>query len=912
MSASILAFPEPEWRLPNPRDPQFGSPPLPAWVRRFRQHQWAAVQEIVAAFEEGYRFVFVDAPTGSGKSLLGELARRLAGPRALYMCNTKSLQNQFVSEDKGFSYAALLKGRSNYPTRDFPQKFDAAAEWARITAADCTKTSGTACDRCEPSDDSVLEDALHCDFCLPTGEPVLTMRGMLPVEEVQEGDMVVGHDGSLHSVTATMARRHVGTIYHITSSGSPTTRMTSDHPVWASTTWDETPNWVKAADLRPGHILWSPIPSPLATYAIPDALKKLLGWYLAEGHVSEDRSVFFSLHIAETEYREEIVQLLDALGYPSVVDMKPAVNTAIVRVHNSVLAHQLKRLGGAGAHNKRIPGWLFYEGGSLRETLLAAWKGDGSTITPDTTHARYDTVSRELAHQMQALLLREGILSTWRTRPARPGHRESYMISVSGTELPKLAALLGIYAPGARNPRQTAGRIVEGRVGYPIETIAMSGHGGTVHNFAVANVESYMLPGHVMVHNCHPWQECPYERAKGRALGAQLSVINTSYFLSEANYVGRFSGWPLAIIDECDALESEVMGFAELSISERLRTKLNLDMPEKKTVAAAWDEWITNHAIPRVTAKWHQARKKKDVRGLREWRTIDRLLTQLKKLEGSVANGNWVYDGYKSGGIIFRPVRVDAIAPDLLWRHAQKFLLMSGTIISPDEMVESLGIPADQWTTVTVASTFPPENRPIIPIAIANMVYKEKETAWPLMARAVAAILDNHPDDNILVHTVSYPLTQYLVEKLNSPRVVTYTKSSERDDALATYLATPGAVLLAPSFDRGIDLAGDACRVVVVCKVPFLDLSNKQVAARLHTRGGDLWYAVQSIRTLVQMTGRGVRSADDTCTTYILDAQFLRNVWKRYRKLLPKWWTDALQLQNPPRWLTAIAAEGSR
>jgi len=93
--------------------------------------------------------------------------------------------------------------------------------------------------------------------------------------------------------------------------------------------------------------------------------------------------------------------------------------------------------------------------------------------------------------------------------------------------------------------------------------------------------------------------------------------------------------------------------------------------------------------------------------------------------------------------------------------------------------------------------------------------------------------------------------------------VFRYGNSGEKDQALQRYLATEGAVLIAPSMDRGVDLPGDACRVQVVAKVPFPNLGDKQVNKRLYTRGGQEWYAVQAVRSLVQMTGRGVRSPED-------------------------------------------------
>ena len=82
-------------------------------------------------------------------------------------------------------------------------------------------------------------------------------------------------------------------------------------------------------------------------------------------------------------------------------------------------------------------------------------------------------------------------------------------------------------------------------------------------------------------------------------------------------------------------------------------------------------------------------------------------------------------------------------------------------------------------------------------------------------------------------------------------------------------------------------------------------MGDKQVAARAHSRGGDLWYAVETIATLMQMTGRGVRSEDDYCVTYVLDEALSArpssnpSLWGKIKKLAPQWWIDGFVFNYP-------------
>ncbi len=101
-------------------------------------------------------------------------------------------------------------------------------------------------------------------------------------------------------------------------------------------------------------------------------------------------------------------------------------------------------------------------------------------------------------------------------------------------------------------------------------------------------------------------------------------------------------------------------------------------------------------------------------------------------------------------------------------------------------------------------------------------------------------------------------------------------------------------VLISPSMDRGVDLPEDLCRFVVLLKVPYPYLGDIQISRRLYSaKDGPLWYAIQTIRTIVQATGRGVRSEDDYCISYILDEQFGR-LYREYTGMFPRWWRDAL------------------
>ena len=82
---------------------------------------------------------------------------------------------------------------------------------------------------------------------------------------------------------------------------------------------------------------------------------------------------------------------------------------------------------------------------------------------------------------------------------------------------------------------------------------------------------------------------------------------------------------------------------------------------------------------------------------------------------------NWVYQG-SDADIRFKPVRVDGLAEGLLWRHGRRHLLMSGTVISPQNLAETLGI--ESYAYVEMPSTFAAVRRPVIVRPVADMSRK--------------------------------------------------------------------------------------------------------------------------------------------------------------------------------------------
>lgn len=406
---------------------------------------------------------------------------------------------------------------------------------------------------------------------------------------------------------------------------------------------------------------------------------------------------------------------------------------------------------------------------------------------------------------------------------------------------------------------------------------------------------------------------CPYQYAKGQAMSAGLAVLNTAMFLACANYAGGFmSDNGLVIADECDLIEDALIGFVEYEVPEWAMEYAEVVPPIKgarKPTLLAWLRGLYEE-LSYVHTKFKSELTAKRERALDTLiDDTDRIITVVARdVEGGETDedaGHWFRD-YETRTFKMRPVTVAQYGMPKLFAHGQKWLLMSGTVISADELIESLGWAKD-YRVVTVPNTFPAENRPIHLAPVADMTRRKGEAEWAKLVYAIEQIAaaDMH-QGRILVHTVSYRLAEYLWRECDfgGARTSIWHKDARaKHDAMRRYLAAPNAVLFSPSMMRGVDLAGDACRTQIIAKCPFPSLGDKQVSLRLHLPGGQLWYVVKTVRDIVQMTGRGVRSEIDWCDTYILDQQFTCNVWAKWKALFLPSFIEVVRGNQDIRWL---------
>lgn len=254
------------------------------------------------------------------------------------------------------------------------------------------------------------------------------------IQDVAVGDFVLTHLGRPRKVLATQRYPYKGKIYSIKPEAGATIFCTEEHPFFAVThaqsrkitrgnvRWrDElvgSPDWVAASDLD-RHSLVEPV---LAGVLTPDYATRefcrLLGYYLAEGTIlnnkaGEPSGVSFSTHVSDAIH-QEVTELCAAVGTnnpPTWYASSSSEFGTAVTVFDPWLAKMCLALAGKGSKTKRLAESVMHWHPDLQAEFLSAYmNGDGCYAGHGALNI--STSNRDLAFQVQTMLPRLGVASS--------------------------------------------------------------------------------------------------------------------------------------------------------------------------------------------------------------------------------------------------------------------------------------------------------------------------------------------------------------------------------------------------------------------------------------------------------------------------------------------------------------------
>jgi helicase len=425
-------------------------------------------------------------------------------------------------------------------------------------------------------------------LCLPAGEEIFGNPAPIAIEKLSSGDRVLTHANVFKSVVAPTSRWYEGPLVKVKPWFQLPMRMTPEHKVLRVTrkrhslhtrstnrhwwTYSES-EWTAAKNLKQGDLVLYPRikeehniqhidlpePGPLANQhgvvgkhwsrlkidrlELTSQTLEMIGLYLAEGCTGKQGQVMFALNTKETELTSMVSDWFKTIGLrPHTADSDR--HRRVIRACSKQLATSLRAMCGQRAALKRIPQQLMYlPNNRLAHLVRGMWRGDGYIIKSRARTARYSTVSRGLAKQLFAVLVKLGYMPTI-TMSMRTGiasgrgisitHQHNlYSVSLSGKQLTRFLMNVLRTKPDrfAGNREFNRGYLDSNYFYMPIRRIEQEPYRGTVHNLEVKDHSSYV--GSFAVHN-----------SAGVNLPARAVVIS-SYERYEAGY-GRY---PISVLE---------------------------------------------------------------------------------------------------------------------------------------------------------------------------------------------------------------------------------------------------------------------------------------------------------------------------------------------------------------------------
>lgn len=490
-----------------------------------------------------------------------------------------------------------------------------------------------------PDDDRALGFSVRgcnrkCEFCLTPENLVLTGDGPKSISTIIPGELVLTHKGRYRKVVNTIHRQYDGPILRLQSGALADlfpTRVTPEHPIWSRRVSYRSGGqrltefrWLLPSQIRPWHPHRSKdsVPFPRTKteetpegyrpFVLSEDLMRIVGWYLAEGHVQHSskrgyhRTTFSLGHSdLEMQYAREIQWAGLGIGIKvKVRRLKTGIRATVDEVE---FARWLVKEFGTGASVKRLPLWVRLLPPTYLRPLVEAWaKGDGHFLLKKGTPTwKITTVSPDLVIGLREVVLKLGLSCTINK------HQTSDVIQ--GRKVNVKPAYTAIFH--ARNNGTKRSIVADQDYYYykgrpPIaEPVRYS---GLVFNLEVEDDNSYCTPGFAL-HNCVvPQKEGKIDAGSYRPLRSWVPDDRRKVLLLDNNIAqSPFHDQVFVEAKEAGLKLSVTQGYDARHVTEERAAFLADHMPwalkfGQRMLYTAWDymgvEGSVRRAIERLLA----------------------------------------------------------------------------------------------------------------------------------------------------------------------------------------------------------------------------------------------------------------------------------------------------------------------
>jgi len=407
-------------------------------------------------------------------------------------------------------------------------------------------------------------------------------------------------------------------------------------------------------------------------------------------------------------------------------------------------------------------------------------------------------------------------------------------------------------------------------------------------NVDVENAPCMITPK--MKEGCWSKNLCPYYNARNIALTSNFAVLNYKMFLALPGHVKRKN---FIVCDEASELEDElVKQFSVFIDPDRLKlygVKVPYLYNTEPENVHRWHNCVmvaVSEQIEALTDRFNSKTASLNINERIKLNWLKNLHRTLILIDETWGSCEYICQR-ENKTVRLTPLRVNTLSK-YIFDYAENVLLMSATIIDHKNYAKSLGI--KEYKYIEVDSTFDAKKAPIY-VSVTNKLNQGNiKRLMPKLLSQIESICEDHKNDKGLIHTHTMEITKELQRNLKGKRFLYRDGELKNELILDNHFKSKEAtVIVSPSMTFGVDLRDDYARFQIIVKAAYLPLGDIRIQ-RL-AKEDPTWYTNKMLCNLVQACGRGIRSKEDYCVTYILDANVYEEVVKHKNKL-PKYFID--------------------
>lgn len=429
-----------------------------------------------------------------------------------------------------------------------------------------------------------------------------------------------------------------------------------------------------------------------------------------------------------------------------------------------------------------------------------------------------------------------------------------------------------------------------------------------------------------------PWRDCPTNFCEYYWRKEQIQKRNLVISNYHQQLLCSSESYDIVVCDECHNIEKIIVDYSTVVISQEIinRIREEFDFIKSRYKDEEASIYIKLSTLERAIMEINETNYKSIF--ITFYETLKALLEMLKpgetvlqeylselinpyeRYEKRVRNNEY-YENYKYDNYIFEqnretneyklvPLFISKEFREAISRLTNKLVLMSATVINPENMAKDLGLDWNKTEYIELGSKVKKENRPIYSIPTCKISMKDQDfessPEFGNLCNKIIELLNLHEKEGEsgFIYCNSYKLSNMIYRGIlgkTNYHIYMNSNSRETKEVLNQFLDTSkkNRLLISCSFAEGVNFNDDISRFQIIPKIPYMFLGSKRISVKNNLN--NRWYINKAIEQIIQVAGRSVRSPEDNAITYILDSAFNRTYLK-YKEDYPSWFNEAISL----------------